>query len=164
MLECAMVKSVNMVMIIGNLGKEPEIKSRDGGGKIAKFSVATSEEWMNKESGKKFSRTDWHRIAVFNPQLVDIVEQYLKKGSLVYIRGRLRPSSWTTDDGQKRTSVEVEMIDLKMFSRGSESSFESDGQNNWASNTSDNSTSNWGGNDESGSTTSSSDENNDIPF
>ncbi|QEK37923.1 single-stranded DNA-binding protein [Candidatus Cytomitobacter indipagum] len=111
-----MVKSVNMVMIIGNLGNDPEV--RDGKGtKIAKFSVATSEEWMNKESGKKFSRTDWHRVAVFNPQLVDIASKYLKKGSLVYIRGRLRPSSWVDDAGQKRTTVEVEMMDLKMFPR-----------------------------------------------
>ncbi len=123
MLESAMVKSVNMVVIIGNLGKDPEIKDAQHG-KIAKFSVATSEEWMNKESGKKFSRTDWHRVAVFNPQLVKIVEQYLKTGSLVYIRGRLRPTSWTDDMGQKRTTVEVEMIDLKMFSRGGESSGE----------------------------------------
>ncbi|QEK38587.1 single-stranded DNA-binding protein [Candidatus Cytomitobacter primus] len=123
-----MVKSVNMVMIIGNLGNDPEIKEGKSS-KIAKFSVATSEEWMNKESGKKFSRTDWHRIAVFNPQLVDIASKYLKKGSLVYIRGRLRPTSWVDDMGQKRTTVEVEMVDLKMFGSRNDSSEQYDDGN-----------------------------------
>lgn len=104
-------------MIIGNLGSDPEIRDSKGA-KIVKFSVATSEEWMNKEAGKKFSRTDWHRVVVFNPQLVDITSKYLKKGSLVYIRGKLRPSSWVDDTGQKRTTVEIEMLDLKMFPRG----------------------------------------------
>ncbi|USO00712.1 MAG: single-stranded DNA-binding protein [Alphaproteobacteria bacterium] len=114
MLELDMAKSVNMVVLIGNLGNDPEVVEAQHG-KIAKFSLATSEEWVNKESEKKFSRTDWHKIVVFNPKLISVVENFLKKGASIYVRGRLRTNSWVENDGTKRSSVEIEMLEMTML-------------------------------------------------
>ncbi len=102
-----MAGSVNKVIIVGNLGKDPEIRSFQNGGRVASFSVATSESWKDKTSGEKKERTEWHRISVLNENLVGIIERYVKKGSKIYIEGQLETRKWTDKDGQEKYSTEV---------------------------------------------------------
>jgi single-strand DNA-binding protein len=102
-----MAGSVNKVILIGNLGRDPEIRSTQDGMRIANFSVATSESWRDKASGERKERTEWHRVVIFNERLVDIVEKYLKKGSKVYIEGALQTRKWTDNSGQERYTTEV---------------------------------------------------------
>src|ERR1700731_3037513 len=83
-LRCHMAGSVNKVILVGNLGKDPEIRSFQNGGRVASFSIATSESWKDKTTGEKKDRTEWHRVSVLNDKLVEIVERYIKKGSKVY--------------------------------------------------------------------------------
>ena len=92
-----MAGSVNKVIIIGNLGKDPEIRTFPSGGKVANFSVATSESWRDKATGEKKERTEWHRISILNDALVGIAEKYLKKGSKVYIEGQLETRKYEKD-------------------------------------------------------------------
>ena len=92
-----MAGSVNKVIIIGNLGRDPEVRSFPSGGRVANFSVATSENWKDKASGERRERTEWHRISVLNDALVGIVEKYLKKGSKVYIEGQLETRKYEKD-------------------------------------------------------------------
>jgi single-strand DNA-binding protein len=99
--------SVNKVTLIGNLGKDPDIRTFQNGGRAANFSVATSESWKDKETGDRKERTEWHRISILSDGLVGIVEKYLKKGSRVYIEGRLETRKWTDQDGQERYTTEV---------------------------------------------------------
>jgi single-strand DNA-binding protein len=100
-----MAGSVNKVILIGNVGKDPEIKSFDNGGKVANFSIATSESWKDKQSGERKEKTDWHNVAVFG-QLADIVERYVKKGSKLYVEGKLSTRTYEKD-GEKRYVTEV---------------------------------------------------------
>ncbi|MBS0185233.1 MAG: single-stranded DNA-binding protein [Proteobacteria bacterium] len=86
---------VNKVILIGNLGKEPEIRQLQDGTKVAQFSIATSESWKDKMTGERRDRTEWHRIVIFNDRLSEIVERYLKKGSKVYVEGQLQTRKWT---------------------------------------------------------------------
>ena len=102
-----MAGSVNKVILVGNLGKDPEIRSFANGGRVASFSVATSESWKDKQSGEKKERTEWHRISVLNENLVGIVEKYIKKGSKVYIEGQLETRKWTDKDGAEKYTTEV---------------------------------------------------------
>jgi single-strand DNA-binding protein len=102
-----MAGSVNKVIIVGNLGKDPEIRAFQNGGRVASFSVATSESWKDKSSGEKKERTEWHRISVLNENLVGIVERFLKKGSKVYLEGQLETRKWTDKEGKERFSTEV---------------------------------------------------------
>ena len=102
-----MAGSVNKVIIIGNLGKDPEIRAFQNGGRVASFSVATSENWKDKATGEKKERTEWHRVSVLNDKLVEIVERYIKKGSKVYIEGQLETRKWTDKDGQEKYTTEV---------------------------------------------------------
>lgn len=102
-----MAGSVNKVILIGNLGKDPEIKSFQNGGKIANFSIATSEQWKDKMSGERKERTEWHNIVINGDGLVGVVERYLKKGSKVYIEGSLRTRKWQDRDGNDRYTTEV---------------------------------------------------------
>lgn len=102
-----MAGSVNKVILIGNLGKDPEIRSFPNGGRVANFSIATSESWKDKSSGEKKERTEWHRISVTNDALVGVVERYVKKGSKVYIEGQLETRKWTDKDGQEKYTTEV---------------------------------------------------------
>jgi len=101
------VSSVNKVILIGNVGNDPEIKSFNNGGKVANLSIATSEKWKDKQSGEKRERTEWHRVAVFNDGLVGIVERYVKKGSKLYIEGKLQTRKWQDRDGNDRYTTEV---------------------------------------------------------
>jgi len=101
------LSSFNQVMLIGNLGADPEVKSFANGGRVANFSVATSEKWKDKASGEPRERTEWHRIVVQPDGLVGVVEKYLRKGSKVHVVGQLQTRKWTGSDGVERYATEV---------------------------------------------------------
>jgi single-strand DNA-binding protein len=102
-----MAGSVNKVILIGNLGRDPEIRTFQNGGKVCNLRIATSEQWKDKQSGERKERTEWHTVAVFQEGLVRICEQYLKKGSKVYIEGKLQTRKWQDQSGADRYSTEV---------------------------------------------------------
>jgi single-strand DNA-binding protein len=102
-----MAGSVNKVILLGNLGRDPEIRNTQDGSKIVNLSLATSESWKDRASGERKEKTEWHRVVIFNPNLADIAERYLKKGSKVYLEGALQTRKWTDKDGQERYSTEV---------------------------------------------------------
>ncbi len=102
-----MAGSVNKVILVGNLGRDPEVRSFQNGGRVCNLSIATSENWKDKTSGERKERTEWHRVAIFNDRLVDIAEKYLKKGAKVYIEGALETRKWTDQSGAERYSTEV---------------------------------------------------------
>ena len=102
-----MAGSVNKVILIGNLGRDPEARTMQNGGKVVSFSIATSESWNDKNSGERKDKTQWHRIAIFNEKLGEIAEKYLKKGSTVYVEGTLESRKYTDKDGQEREITEV---------------------------------------------------------
>ena len=102
-----MAGSVNKVILIGNLGADPEIKSFQNGGKIANIRIATSEQWKDRMSGEKKERTEWHNVVINGEGLVGVVERYLKKGSKVYIEGSLRTRKWQDRDGNDKYTTEV---------------------------------------------------------
>jgi single-strand DNA-binding protein len=99
--------SVNKVILIGNLGRDPEVRSFQNGGKVCNITVATSEKWRDKNSGESKERTEWHRVAIFSEGLVRVAEQYLHKGSSVYIEGQLETRKWQDQNGQDKYSTEV---------------------------------------------------------
>jgi single-strand DNA-binding protein len=101
-----MAGSVNKVILLGRLGKDPEIRNTQNGESIANFTLATSDSWKDK-SGEKKERTEWHRIAVFNPGLVGVIEKYLRKGAMVYVEGALQTRKWIDKDGQERFTTEI---------------------------------------------------------
>ncbi len=102
-----MAGSVNKVILVGNLGRDPEIRSLQDGTKVANLSVATSETWRDRDSGERRERTEWHRVVIFNDRLADVAEKYLRKGSKVYLEGQLQTRKWTGQDGQDRYTTEV---------------------------------------------------------
>jgi single-strand DNA-binding protein len=102
-----MAGSINKVILVGNLGKDPEIRRTQDGRPIANLRVATSETWKDKNSGERRERTEWHSVVIFSEGLCRVVEQYLKKGSKVYIEGQLQTRKWQGQDGQDRYSTEV---------------------------------------------------------
>jgi len=102
-----MAGSVNKVILVGNLGRDPEIRSFQNGGRVANLSLATSENWKDRATGERKEKTEWHRVAIFNDRLVEVVEKYLKKGSKVYIEGQLETRKWTDQQGQERYTTEV---------------------------------------------------------
>lgn len=102
-----MAGSVNKVIIVGNLGRDPEVRSFPNGGKVVNLRIATSESWKDKTSGERKERTEWHSVAIFNEGLAKIAEQYLKKGSTVYIEGQLETRKWQDQSGADRYSTEV---------------------------------------------------------
>lgn len=102
-----MAGSVNKVILIGNLGRDPEVRSFQNGGKVVNLRIATSETWRDKQSGERKERTEWHSVAIFSEPLAKIAEQYLKKGSTVYIEGSLETRKWQDQSGQDRYSTEV---------------------------------------------------------
>lgn len=99
--------SVNRVILIGNLGRDPETRSTVSGQKIVNLNVATSDRWRDKQSGENKERTEWHRVVIFNEHLAEIAERYLRKGSTVYLEGSLQTRSWEDQSGQKKFSTEV---------------------------------------------------------
>ena len=102
-----MAGSVNKVILVGNLGKDPEIRRTQDGRPIANLSIATSETWRDKGTGERKEKTEWHRVVIFNENLAKIAEQYLRKGSKVYIEGQLQTRKWTDKDGQEKYTTEV---------------------------------------------------------
>lgn len=101
------MSSVNKVILVGNLGRDPEIKAFQNGGKVCNLSVATSEKWKDKATGERKERTEWHRVSVLNDKLVEVCEKYLKKGAKVFLEGQLETRKWTDKDGVEKYSTEV---------------------------------------------------------
>ncbi|MEP1231609.1 MAG: single-stranded DNA-binding protein [Litorimonas sp.] len=102
-----MAGSINKVILVGNVGNDPEIRTFGNGGKVANFSVATSESWKDKQSGEKREKTEWHRVAIFQEGLVGVVERYVKKGSKLYIEGKLQTRKWQDRDGNDKYTTEI---------------------------------------------------------
>jgi single-strand DNA-binding protein len=102
-----MAGSVNKVILVGNLGRDPEVRLLQDGSKVVHISVATSERWKDRQSGEPKERTEWHRVVIFNERLAEIAERYLRKGSKVYLEGALQSRKWTGNDGQERYTTEV---------------------------------------------------------
>jgi single-strand DNA-binding protein len=125
-----MAGSVNKVILVGNLGKDPEIRRTQDGRPIASLSVATSESWRDKATGERKEKTEWHRVVIFNEGLAKVAEQYLKKGAKVYIEGQLQTRKWTDQSGAEKYTTEVVLgfnSNLTMLDgRGGGSSFGAD--------------------------------------
>ena len=102
-----MVGSINKVILVGNLGADPRVSNTANGSKIVNLTVATSDSWKDKLSGERKERTEWNRVVIFNPQLADVAERYLRKGSKVYIEGQLQTRKWEDSNGQERYTTEV---------------------------------------------------------
>ncbi|WGM38597.1 single-stranded DNA-binding protein [Caulobacter sp. NIBR1757] len=102
-----MAGSVNKVILIGNLGKDPEIRTLNSGDRVCNLTIATSESWRDRQSGEKKEKTEWHRVVIFNDNIVKVAEQYLKKGSSVYIEGSLQTRKWTDAQGAEKYSTEI---------------------------------------------------------
>lgn len=101
------MSSVNKVILIGNLGRDPEVRSTQDGAKIVQLSLATSESWKDRATGERRERTEWHRVVIFNERLAEIAEQYLRKGSKIYIEGQLQTRKWQDKEGQDRYTTEI---------------------------------------------------------
>jgi single-strand DNA-binding protein len=102
-----MAGSVNKVILIGNLGRDPEVRSTQDGMKIVQLSLATSESWKDRASGERRERTEWHRVVIFNERLAEVAEQYLRKGSKIYVEGQLQTRKWQDKEGLDRYTTEV---------------------------------------------------------
>ena len=132
-----MAGSINKVILIGNLGRDPEVRTFQNGGKVCNLRIATSEAWTDKQSGERKERTEWHAVAIFNDGLVRIAEQYLRKGSKVYIEGQLETRKWQDQSGQDRYSTEVVLrpyrseLTLLDSQGGSDQSSNSGARNNY---------------------------------
>ena len=100
------MSSLNKVMLIGNVGRDPEVRTV-GGGKVVNLSIATTERWTNKTTGQKEERTEWTKVVIWNERIADVAERYLTKGSKVYVEGQLQTRKWTDKDGQERYTTEV---------------------------------------------------------
>ncbi len=102
-----MAGSVNKVILVGNLGRDPEVRTFQNGGKVVNLRIATSERWRDRNSGENRERTEWHSVAIFNEQLAKVAEQYLRKGSKVYLEGQLETRKWQDQSGQERYTTEI---------------------------------------------------------
>jgi single-strand DNA-binding protein len=102
-----MAGSVNKVILVGNLGKDPDVRRLQSGEPVVNLSLATSESWRDKASGERKEKTEWHRVVIFNKNLAEVAEKYLRKGSKVYIEGALQTRKWTDKDGQEKYSTEI---------------------------------------------------------
>jgi single-strand DNA-binding protein len=102
-----MAGSINKVILVGNLGRDPEVRRMNNGDPVVNLSVATSESWRDKNSGERREKTEWHRVVVFNDQIAKVAENYLKKGMKVYVEGQLQTRKWTDQNGQEKYSTEI---------------------------------------------------------
>ncbi len=102
-----MAGSVNKVILIGNVGRDPEIRTLQNGGRVASFTLATSESWKDRTSGERREKTEWHRIAVYNDSLIGVIERFVKKGSRIYVEGALETRKWNDQTGQEKYTTEV---------------------------------------------------------
>jgi single-strand DNA-binding protein len=128
-----MAGSVNKVILVGNLGKDPEVRRLGSGEPVVNFSLATSESWKDKATGERKEKTEWHRVVIFNENLARIAEQYLKKGSKVYVEGQLQTRKWQDQSGQEKYSTEVVLQRFRgeltlLDGRGGGGASESDGE------------------------------------
>ena len=127
-----MAGSVNKVILVGNLGRDPEVRYAQSGSKIVNLSVATSESWKDRETGERREKTEWHRVVIFNDRLADVAEQYLRKGAKVYLEGQLQTRKWTGNDGIEKYSTEVVLQryrgELTMLDSRNSSGYESSNQ------------------------------------
>lgn len=120
-----MARGINKVILVGNLGKDPEAKFMPSGNAVTNITVATSESWKDKQTGQQQERTEWHRVVFFN-RLAEIASEYLRKGSKVYIEGSLRTRKWQGQDGQDRYTTEIVASDMQMLdSRGGSTGYDS---------------------------------------
>ncbi len=119
-----MARSVNKVTLLGNLGRDPEVRTFQNGGKVCNLRIATSERWRDRNTGEQRERTEWHSVAIFSEPVVRIAEQYLRKGSMVYVEGQLETRKWQDQSGQDRYSTEVTLRpyrgELVLLPRGGE--------------------------------------------
>ena len=102
-----MAGSVNKVILVGNLGRDPEVKSMQDGRSMVNMSVATSDTWRDRQSGERKERTEWHRVVIFNEKLAEVAQKFIRKGSKVYVEGQLSTRKWTDQSGQERYTTEV---------------------------------------------------------
>jgi len=102
-----MAGSVNKVILVGNLGRDPEVRTMQDGNPVVNLSLATSEQWRDKNSGERREKTEWHRVVIFNERLAEVAQKFLRKGSKVYIEGQLQTRKWTDQSGQEKYSTEV---------------------------------------------------------
>ena len=102
-----MAGSVNKVILVGNLGRDPEVRNTQTGGKIVNLALATSDTWNDRASGERKERTEWHRVVIFNERIADVAEKYLKKGAKIYVEGALQTRKWTDQGGQERYTTEI---------------------------------------------------------
>jgi single-strand DNA-binding protein len=102
-----MAGSVNKVILVGNVGKDPEVRTTQDGNKVVNFTLATNEAWTDRGSGERKERTEWHRVVVFNDRIGEVVEKYVRKGSKVYVEGSLQTRKWTDQSGQEKYTTEV---------------------------------------------------------
>ena len=122
-----MARGVNKVILIGNLGQDPEVRFSPSGTAIANLNLATTDTWMDRQSGQRQERTEWHRLVLFN-KTAEIAQQYLKKGSKIYVEGRLQTRKWQGQDGQDRYTTEIVVNDMQMLdSRGGGGDFQGGG-------------------------------------
>jgi single-strand DNA-binding protein len=119
-----MARGINKVILVGNLGQDPEVKYMPSGGAVCNVSLATTDSWKDKSSGERQERTEWHRVVLFN-RLAEIAGEYLRKGSQVYIEGRLQTRKWQDKEGQERYTTEIVASDMQMLGgRGSGAGFD----------------------------------------
>jgi single-strand DNA-binding protein len=164
-----MAGSVNKVILVGNLGADPEVKSFQNGGRIANLRIATSEDWKDRQTGEKKERTEWHTVVLQSDGLVGVAERYLRKGSKVYIEGQLRTRKWQDQSGNDRYSTEVSVggFDGKLVmldgARGGQGG--GGGNDGWGSSGTSSGGSNWqGGSSGFGGGDFSDDLDDDVPF
>lgn len=107
------MSSVNKAILVGNLGRDPEVRSTQDGMKIVQLSVATSESWKDKTSGERKDKTEWHRVVIFNERIAEVAEKYLRKGQKIYVEGQLQTRKWTDKDGAEKYTTEVVLSRFK---------------------------------------------------
>ena len=154
------MSGINKVIIVGNLGKDPEVRTFNNGGKVCNFSVATSESWKDKNSGERKEKTEWHNVAIFSEGLAGVAEKYLRKGSKVYVEGKLQTRKWQDQSGNDRYSTEIVLqgFDAKLEMLDSR---QGDGGQGGGQNNSQSSNDGWG---KAGQQQQQEDLTDDIPF
>ncbi|MDP7311457.1 MAG: single-stranded DNA-binding protein [Alphaproteobacteria bacterium] len=158
--------SVNKVILVGNLGRDPEIRTMQNGNRVANLSVATSERWFDKRANERREKTEWHRVVIFDEKLIDVVEQYVHKGSKIYLEGQLQTRKWTDQSGVEKYSTEVVLQRFRgvltmLDSKGDSGGVSGGDMNGDTGGDTDGDT---GGGDQSSGAGPSPDLNDDIPF
>jgi single-strand DNA-binding protein len=164
-----MAGSVNKVILVGNLGRDPEVRTFQNGGKVCNLRLATSEQWKDRNTGERRERTEWHSVAIFSEPLVRIAEQYLRKGSKVYLEGQLETRKWQDQSGQDRYSTEVVLRPYKgemtlLDSRGGEGGGYGGSGGGWGDERSGGYGGGYGGGSQGGGPPAGGDIEDEIPF